>query len=154
MAAQVTGFVLLWIILARYLFRPILALLNAREEEIKLSYENAETERAKAEEFREEYEKRLAGIEAEARARIQSAVREAEAARDQIVSEARGRSEDILRRGAEELAREREKTLAQIRTEVVDISLAAAGKIIGESMDDQKHRKLVNEFVDKIGAVE
>lgn len=154
MAAQVTGFILLWIILAKYLFRPILALLNAREEEIKLTYANAEAERVKAEEFRAEYERRLAGIEAEARARIQSAVHEAESAKDQILTDARTRSEDILRRGEEELVREREKTLAQIREDVVDISLAAAGAIIGESMDESKHRKLVNEFVDKIGAAE
>lgn len=153
-AAQIIGFVLLWALLAKFLFRPVLGLMDARQQDIKSTYDNAEAERAKAEEFRSEYEKRLAGIEAEARARIQAAVREAESAKDQIISEARNRSDDILRRGQEQLDREREKTLAQIREEVVDISLSAASKLIGESLDDAKHRKLVSDFVGKIGAAE
>ena len=153
-AAQVVGFILLWALLARFLFRPVVGLLDARKEEVKLTYENADAERAKAEEFRADYETRLAGIEAEARARIQTAVGEAESAKDQIMSDARSRSEDILRRGQEQLDREREKTLAQLREAVVDISLDAASKVIGESLDDQKHRKLVSDFVGKIGARE
>lgn len=150
MAAQVTAFILLWIVLAKYLFRPVLALLHARDQEIKQTYENAETERARAEEFRANYEQRLADVEAEARARIQSAVKQAEDAKDDILTDARSRSEDILRRGQEDLVREREKTLAQIREEVVDVSLAAAGKLIEESMDTQRHRKLVSDFINKI----
>ena len=151
MAAQVTGFILLWILLARYLFRPVLSLLDTRQQEIKATYEGAENERARAGDLKAEYEKQLAGADAEARTRIQAAIKEAESAKNDILADARSRSEEILRRGQEGLAREREKILAQIREEVVDISLAAAGKLIGESLDEAKHRKLVNDFVDKIG---
>ena len=151
MAAQVTGFILLWIVLARFLFRPVLALLRARNQDIKTMYESAEGERAKAEEFRTDYEKRLAGIEAEARGRIQVAVKEAQSAKNDILADAKSRAEDVLRRGQEELAREREKALAQLREEVVNISLAAAGKLIEESLDEARHRKLVSDFIDRIG---
>ncbi len=151
MAAQVTGFILLWIVLAKFLFRPVLTLLHAREQEIRTTYETAENERAQAEEFRADYEKQLADIEAEARSRIQAAVKDAEAAKNDILTEARSRSEDIRRRGQEDLAREREKTLAQLREEVVDISLSAAGKLIEESLDEAKHRRLVSDFISRIG---
>lgn len=150
MAAQVTAFILLWILLAKYLFRPVLALLHARDQEIKQTYENAETERARAEELRALYERRIEDVESEVRARIQSAIKQAEDAKDHIITDARTRSEDILRRGQEDLAREREKTLAQIREEVVDLSLSAAGKLIEESLDAERHRKLVTDFIDKI----
>jgi len=153
-AAQIAGFVLLWIVLAKFLFKPVLGLLHAREQDIKTTYDNAEGERAKAEEFRADYEKRLAGIEAEARSRIQVAVKEAEDAKNQIISEARGRSEEILRRGQDDLARERDRTLAELREEVVNISLAAAGKLVGESLDGPRQRKLVSDFIDKIGVQE
>ena len=150
--ASIAGFILLWIVMAKFLFKPVLGMLDARQQEIKTTYNTAEEERARAEEFRADYEKRLVGIEAEARARLQAAVKEAQDAKDQILTEARGRSEDILRRGQEDLVREREKTLAAIREEVVTISLSAAGKIIGESMDSAKHRSLVSDFIDKLGA--
>ena len=153
-AAQIIGFILLWIVLARFLFRPVLALLGSREQDIKTTYDTAESTRAKAEELQADYEKRLAGIEAEARSRIQAAVKEAEEAKSQIISEARSRSEDILRRGQEDLAREREKTLAEIREQVVDIAISAAGKVIGESMDEPRQRRLVNDFIDRIGVRE
>ncbi|HUV05072.1 MAG TPA: F0F1 ATP synthase subunit B [Armatimonadota bacterium] len=151
MAAQVTGFILLWILLAKYFFRPVLALLDSRRQEVKSLYESAESERAKAEEFRADYEKRMAGIEAEARARIQAAIKEAQGAKNEILADAKSRAEDILRRGQEDLAREREKTLAQLRGEVVNISVAAAGKLIEESLDQARHRRLVSDFIDRIG---
>ncbi len=152
MAANVTGFVVLWIILAKYLFPPVLTLLQARETEIKSAYENAEAERSAAEELKAELDRRLAGIEAEARAKIQAAVREGQSAKDDIQAEARTRAEDILRRAEQDLAREREKTLAELRERVVDISLAAAGKLMEESLDEARHRKLVKDFVDRIGS--
>lgn len=150
-AAQITGFLLLWLVLARFLFRPVLALMRSREEEIKSTYEDAENSRTEAEEFRADYEKRLADIESEARSRIQAAVKEAQDSKNEILADAKSRSDDMLERGRQDLEREREKTLAQLREEVVDISLAAAGKLIGEALDEARHRKLVNDFIDRIG---
>ncbi len=152
MAAQVTGFILLWIILARYLFKPVLAFLDERQRQIKLAIDNANDERAKAEQLREEFERRMAGIEAEARARVQAAVKEANVAKEEILTEARNRAESILQRGREDLAREREKILTQLREEVVNISLAAAGKVIEEALDEERHRKLVSNFIEKLEA--
>jgi len=149
-AAQIAGFVLLWWLLARYLFRPVMGMLAAREQDIKSTYEAAENEQARAEEFRADYERRLAGIEAEARAKIQEAVKQAEDAKNDILAESRQRSEDILRRGQEDLAREREKTLAQIREEVVDLSLEAAGKLVGETLDEPRHRRLIGDFISRL----
>jgi F-type H+-transporting ATPase subunit b len=149
-AASVTGFLILWAVLAKYLFKPMMGLLKEREEEIKNTYANADAAREDAEKLKSDLDNRLAGIEAEARARIQDAIKDAQKAKDDILAEARSRSEDLLRRGQEDLAREREKTLAELREDVVNLSLAATGKLIGESMDDARHRKLVGEFIDKV----
>ncbi|HET6455636.1 MAG TPA: F0F1 ATP synthase subunit B [Armatimonadota bacterium] len=149
-AAQILGFALLWILLRRYLFGPVMGLVQSRQQEIKSTYEAAENEQAKAEEFRTEYEKRLTGIEAEARAKIQEAIKHADDAKNEIVADARRRSEDILKRGEEELAHEREKTLAAIREEVVDLSLEAAGKLVGETLDEPRHRRLIGDFISRL----
>ena len=149
-AAQILGFALLWILLRRYLFGPVMGLVQSRRQEIKSTYEAAENEQAKAEEFRTEYEKRLTGIEAEARAKIQEAIKHADDAKNEIIADARHRSEDILKRGEEELAHEREKTLAAIREEVVDLSLEAAGKLVGETLDEPRHRRLIGDFISRL----
>jgi F-type H+-transporting ATPase subunit b len=150
-AAQIIGFVLLWILLARYLFRPIMGMLNARQEDIKNAYADAENARTSANQLKTELEQRISGIEAEARTRIQAAVKEAQDTKDEIIAEARTRAEEVLRRGQEDLAREKTKTLAELREEVVNISISAAGKLIEESLDDAKHRQLVGDFIDRIG---
>lgn len=150
-AATLTAFILLWIVLAKFLFKPVLGILDSRKQDISKTYEAADNERAKAGDLRTDYEKRLAEIEAEARLRIQTAVKEAQDAKDQILAEAKTRSEDILKRGQEDLVREREKTLVQLREDVVGISISAASKLIQESLDDTKHRQLVNDFIDRIG---
>lgn len=150
-AAQIAGFVLLWMLLAKFLFRPVKGLLDSRKQDIEKTYSDADTARSEAEQLKSELDQRLAVIEAEARARMQEAVKEAKNAKNEILADAKNRSDDILRRGQEELVRERDKTLAQLKEEVVDISITAAGKIIGETLDDSKHRKLVSDFVDGIG---
>lgn len=150
--ATVVAFILLWIVLAKFLFKPVLGLLDSREQDIKNTYGAAENKLSEAEQFRADYEKRLAEIEAEARSRILAAVKEGQDAKDQILAEAKTRAEEIVTRGQEDLEREREKLLAQLRDEVVTISLSAAGKLVGESMDDDKHRRLIGDFINKIGA--
>jgi F-type H+-transporting ATPase subunit b len=150
-ASTITGFILLFFFLRKFLFGPIMGIVEARDEEIRSTYGAANDERSKAEALRADYEKRLADVDAEARVRLQAAVQEAEGAKSQIVAEAKDRAEKILQRAQDDLAREREKTIASIREEVVNISLSAAGKLIGESLDEPKHRNLVTDFIDRIG---
>lgn len=151
-ASQIVGFILLWMLLAKFLFKPVMALLQTRTKEIKATYERADAELAATEQLKADLDARLAGIETEARTRIQSAIKEAQTAKDDMMAEARERVEATIRRGEEELAREREKILAEIREQTVDLSMAAAGKLIGESLDDARHRKLVNDFIDALGS--
>ena len=150
MAASVTGFLLLWFVLSKFLFGKVKDKIRERNEKIRSDYDAAENERLKAEEFRADYEKQLAEVDAEARSRIQTAVSEAQVAKNEILTEARSKSEDIFARGQEEIAREKEKALTQLKEEVVDITISAAGKLIGESMDQDKQRKLVADFVNEI----
>jgi len=151
-ASQIIGFVLLWMLLKKFLFGPVMGLVQSRENEIKATYDKADAERSAAEQLKAQLDARLAAIEAEARTKIQAAIKEAQTAKDDMLAEARARVEDTLRRGQEDLAREREKILAEIREQTVDLSIAAAGKIIGESLDQARHRRLVNDFIDQIGS--
>lgn len=151
-ASQIVGFVLLWMLLKKFLFGPVMGLVQTRANEIKATYDQADAERSAAGQLKVELEARLAGIEAEARTRIQAAIKEAQVAKDDMLAEAKTRVEGILKRGEEDLAREREKILAEIRGQTVDLSIAAASKIIGESLDEARQRKLVNDFIDQIGS--
>ncbi len=151
-ASQIIGFVLLWMLLKKFLFGPVMGLVQSRANEIKGTYDQADAQLAAAEQLKVDLDARLAGIEAEARTRIQAAIKEAQVAKDDMLAEAKTRVDGMLKRGEEDLAREREKILAEIRGQTVDLSIAAASKIIGESLDEARQRKLVNDFIDQIGS--
>lgn len=126
-------------------------MLETRRQEIAGTYATAEQARNEMENLRRDYEKRLDTIETEAHERIQAAVKEAQTARDEIMADARARSESILQRGQDELARERDKTVAALREEVVDLVIRASSRLLDRSMDDVTHRKLIDDFISSVG---
>ena len=146
------GFILLLAILKKFLYGPITQVLEDRRAEIRADYEAAEAEKGKMEELRADYERRLADIEAEARQRIQAAIKEAQVSREHILNEARANADAVMKRGEEELVREREKAVAEIRSQVVDLTINAASKLIERSLEDAGQRRLVDDFIKGVGA--
>ncbi len=148
---QIAGIIVLVIFMAKFGFPPLLKIIDQRQADIKSFYDNMDTERARMEDTRRQYEERLAGIEAEARERIQAAVKEAQALRDNLVSDAQAQAESILEQGRNESERERQRAFLEMRQEVVALAVAAAGKVVGASLDNARHTKLVDDFITSVG---
>ncbi len=148
---QIIGFIILAYLMYKYGFPPLLKIIDQRQEDIKSTYAQLDSDRARMEDTRRQYEERLAGIEAEARERIQAAVKEAQALRDNLVSDAQKQAEAILEQGRNESERERQHAFLEMRQQVVALAVAAAGKVVGESLDNARHTKLVDDFITSIG---
>jgi F-type H+-transporting ATPase subunit b len=97
--------------------------------------------------LRADYEQRLTSIEAEAREKIQGAIKDAQAARDQIVLEANTRSREMITRAEQEIQHERDQALITLRQQVVDLALGATTKVIGDSLDESRQRRLIDDFI-------
>lgn len=151
LASAITGFLLLWAFLAKYLFKPIMGLIETREQDIKTAYENADRAKTDAQNMKAELEQRIAEIDVEARAKIQAAINDAQTTKEEILAEARAKYDEIIRKGQEDLAHEKDKALAQLRKEIVNLTISATEKIIGGTLDDAKQRTLINDFIDGIG---
>ena len=100
--------------------------------------------------MKSDYETRLTETEAEARFQIQNQIKEAQNLRQQLVAEATERADAMVRQAQLEIDQEKAHAIATIRTHVVDLSLAAAEKVIGENMDNAKNRRLIAEFIDTV----
>lgn len=150
LAAQLIGFLLLVWLLNKFLFVPIRGLLNERARDIQNTYTKIEADKAEMEQLKTEYEARLAAAEAEGRERIQAALREAEGMKNHILDEARAHAEQIRQSTSEQLERERHKLLIELRTQVADLSIHAAEKLIGAKLDDEANRRLVDEFIQQV----
>src|SRR3569833_1103494 len=131
---------------------PLLKMLDQRQADIQATYDQLDAEREAMLKSRREYEQRLAGIEAQAREQIQAAVKEAQALREQMLADANKQAEAILERSRTESQREREKAFTEMRQQIVGLSIAAAGKVIGEELDAKRHTKLVDDFIGMVAA--
>jgi F-type H+-transporting ATPase subunit b len=147
---EMVGFILLLLLLKRFLWQPVTGYLQQRQADIAQTYDKVEQTRQEMERLRSEYEQRLANIEAEARAQIQQAVKEAQQMREQILAEARQQAEKMVRDAEETIRYEREKALAEMRTQVVELTLLATSRILQEDVDDARHRKMVQDFIDQV----
>ena len=150
LAFQVINFLILLYLLNRFLFKPILARLDQRSSTISRGLEDAEAAARDRELARPEREAAVAEARKEANEMIARANKIAEDTRNEILTSARDEAEKISRRAREEIVAEKEKAMAEIRAQVADLALAAAGKLIRREMDGPTQRRLVEEFLAEV----
>ena len=149
---QVFAFLVLIWAMRKYLFAPISGVLEARQNEVQSTLDQVYRDRQAMEASRQEYEIRLATIESEARDRIQAAIKEAQGMKEEIIGSAHRDAERLATQAREEVVREKQQAMVELRQQVADLAVTAAGKILHRSVDDQVHRELVNDFIGQVGA--
>jgi F-type H+-transporting ATPase subunit b len=150
---QVVGFLILLWLLNKYAYKPIFKILDDRQNDIKATYDQLDADREAMARTRREYEARLAGIESEAREKIQTAVKEAQELRASIIADAQKQAKTVIDNGRAELERERARTFIELRQQIADLAILAATRVVGESMDDARQRRLVDQYIAGIATV-
>ncbi len=145
------GFVIVVLILRRFAWGPVLDMLDARREKISSDYADAEKALGDAEDLKGDFQAKLGDIKVIEREKVQEAVKRGEDLADGIVTDARGQADTLREKGEADLEMETEKAQIQLRDTVVDMALGAAEKVIGERMDDERHRKLIQDYIDNLG---
>ena len=134
------AFVILFVLLARLVFPRMNEALKNRTNKIQGDLEQAEHDREDAARVLAEYRSQLAA------AREESA---------RIMDEARKNAEqvrkDLLAKAQEEIAAERNRAIGDIRAQTAGLALDLAGRVIGESMDDERHRRLIDRYISEVG---
>ncbi len=129
--AQMVLFIVLWNVMATLFWKPYLAHILGRDKGIKDAYHQVEATRAEMERLRSDYQARLADIEAEARGRIQTAIKEAQTERERIIAESRATSEAAIKQGVAEMDTEKTQAMQDMQQRIVGMALGAAGKALG-----------------------
>ncbi len=83
----------------------------------------------------------------QAQARIAEVARQADKLREQILAEARAEAERIVAEAREQAEQERERILQEARRQIAELSLLVAQKVVGESLDEQKHHQIIQKFL-------
>lgn len=125
--------------------------LENRENYIRESLEEAEAARQEADKVAADYEVMVAKARQEAQEIVAAGKETAERMKADILNEAQEKSHGILKQAETQIAAEREKAIAEIRTQIVDISVAAAEKIISRSITADDNDRLIEDALKEYG---
>jgi len=148
----IVQFGLLFYLLQRFLWGPILRLLDARAQRIREGLEHAEAARREREQMRTEVERLLNEARREAAALSERATKAAEAAAADIRAQAKAEADRIRERGRSDAEQLHQQALAELRGEVASMAVLAAGRILGREVDLNAHRALIERSLDEAGA--
>ena len=148
---QAAGFLFLLFLLKKFLFGKIKDVIKARADEIKDTYKKSEDDRSEAERLKVEYQQKAVKADEEAEAKIQVAVSKAKDVSDEMMKETRQAVADEKARAQLNIEIERKKALAEVRNQVVDLTILSTSKLIKQSTKRETAEKLVDDVITGVG---
>lgn len=130
------------------------ATLEARQAEIDAEVESAEKAKLEAESLLTDYREQMAGAKAEADQIVADAREAGEVVKSDIVARAEAEADQIRARAQDEIAAERDRVSGDIRRQVADLSIDVAERVVGDSIDADRQRELVDRYIDDLGGVQ
>ncbi|MBI5473913.1 MAG: F0F1 ATP synthase subunit B [Ignavibacteriae bacterium] len=143
-------FIAVLAILKKVAWKPLLTALTSREEQIRTALQQAEHAQTEAMKLLEENKRHLAQADAHAQQAMREGREMGERLRVEIVEKANANARAMVEQAKDEIRRERDAALTQLRGEVADLAVIAAGKIIDANLDVNKHRQLVDNVINEI----
>lgn len=145
-------FVTLLVILVKFAYPAILGYANEREQRIQSILDAAARDREESERLLEEQRKELSAARQQAQQILEDARQAGERVREEMLEQARADQEALVERARIELERERDRAVETLRREAIELSLAAASKLVEQRLDTEKDRELVREYIDRVDA--
>ena len=145
LVAQIVNFTILFVILRMLLYKPILKGLDQRRERIRAGLESADAAQRQSQEAEQEVARRLEEARREGQNLIAQAQQIANRVQEEGRQQAETESQAILERARSEIQLERDSAIAELRREFADLTIEAAEKVIGQSLDRQAHQRLIDQ---------
>ena len=137
-------------ILWKFAWGPILEMVQAREDGIQETLDQAANEREAAAKLLVEHREQMADARRQAQQMIAEGKEAGERVRRDIEAKARTEGDAMIERARESIESEKDAALEELRKESVDLALAAAAKLVQASLDGEKDRELIMGFIDKL----
>lgn len=150
--ATIINFILLLYVLKYFFYKPVNKIMDDRKNIINTSIKNAKDNEEKAEISRKEKDQLLHESKTKGREIVEEYKVNAQNISHEIIDEAKKESIIIMERSRVEVEREKEKATSEIKKQVIDLSLILSEKALGQHIDEKEHRRLIEEFILKVGS--
>jgi F-type H+-transporting ATPase subunit b len=144
-------FLVLFALLAKLAFKPIAVALDRRNQTIKTQLDEAERSRAEAKKLMEDYQRQLAEARTEANKIIEEARSLGENVRKEVVEKANTESAALVQRAQEEIERQKEKGVQELKDTVAQLSVQIASRVLEKEVNEATHRQLVENLIKDLG---
>jgi F-type H+-transporting ATPase subunit b len=146
----VVTFVMLLMVLNKFAWKPLLKALHDRESSIRGTLDHADNAKAEAEKILEENRRQLSKAGEEAQKILAEGRALGDKLKQEIVDQANQQSRRMVDQARLEIERDKDTAIAQLRGEVAALALQVAGKILNETLDEKKHRALIDESLSSL----
>lgn len=141
------NFLILIAVLAKFLYKPFLNLMDTRRQSIKDALDNAELTNRRADEKLQNYNKRIARVEEESREIVRQAKAKADAQAKDIIDEANQKAEEMIAKAEQTIERERERAVEEMRQEIAALAILVAEKIVEQEIQRVGQEAIVDEVI-------
>lgn len=150
-AFQIMNTLLMFLLLKKFLFQPVLNIIAEREKDIQNEISIAEEAKTQGMELKGQYEEKIKTADQKSQEIIQEARVRAEEKSTQIITTAENEVRALKEKASKDIEQERQKAINEIKEEISDIAILAASKVIEEDLDKSKHERLISDFIKEVG---
>jgi len=147
LVVQLINFGIILILLGKFAYKPILNMLDERAAKIKEGLEQSEQAEKRAADIDVEAKEALSEARKEGHVLIAQAKEAADKRREDDMAQAKKDADALIERARAEILLEKDRAISELRKEFADIAIFAAGKVINEELDAEKHRKVIDEVL-------
>ncbi|MDQ0269257.1 F0F1 ATP synthase subunit B [Cytobacillus purgationiresistens] len=148
---QLAMFIILLTLIKKFAWGPLMGIMTQREEHIANEITAAEDSRVEAKKLLEEQKALLKDARTEAQAMIESAKKQGEIQRDEIIAASRAESDRMKESAKLEIEQQKEQAVTAIREQVASLSVLVASKVIEKELSSADQEKLINEYIQEAG---
>ncbi|MBQ6835860.1 MAG: F0F1 ATP synthase subunit B [Clostridia bacterium] len=135
----------------KFLFKPVMKMIEARQTEIDNMYANADNAEKNAKALENEYNEKLAAAKDTSERIIKEAVARGQSREEEIIRQANRDAAAIMDKANADIALEKKKAVNEAKDEISVLAMEIAGKVVGRSLTDADHAQLVESFIDELG---
>lgn len=143
--------VILFFVLKKLLFKPVMKMIDDRQKEIDQMYTDAEGAKENAEAMQREYKKELENAAQTGEKLVKEATQRAQMREEEIIRKANAQADAIRAKAERDVEQEKKKAINDAKNEISGIALAIAGKVVGRSLDEDDQSRLVDHFIENLG---
>jgi F-type H+-transporting ATPase subunit b len=143
--------VALFLVLKKFLFKPVMKMIEERQQEIDSMYKDAGDAKEQAQAMQAEYQEKLSAAQETSERLVKEAVARGQHREEEIIRQANQEASAILDKASADIALDKKKAINDAKDEISDIALAIAGKVVGRELNGADQSELIDHFINELG---